>query len=385
MSYYEDVEKKLLKIYDRGDVFCAYATNEPFVAEVGLKVPTQKELQNDANGYTKAIERLKNRFEVEMVERDYKLLGKQRLPQKVVYKEIEPFLKAIGKTEEFYRWREAYEYFVNHFPKLRSLFLQKPFLVLQNTHITKETVAIAEFFSHNPKPQCYIRELPVLGIDTKFIEQNRKFLDQVLSVILKEGSFDPTIKQLGNGGFEKKYGLKSAPSLVRFRIFDGLCTLEDISIPVESFTTLNLDVKRVFIVENLQTYLAFPRGVKTMVVFGKGYQARMLKEAKWLNQKKVYYFGDLDIDGLAILSAFRTHFPQTESFCMNLQTFKTYEKLAHYTKQKTKEMPTNLKEEEKALFAYLQNTKKDEAYLRFEQERIPIDYILDTMRRIDTI
>ena len=375
MSYYQNVEKKLLKIYERGEVHRSFMTNEPFLVEIGLKVPTQKELQNDFIGYKKAIEKLRSRFSVEMDEKNYKQLGTQFLPKKVVYDAIEPFLKAINKFEEFQTWKKAYEYYVEKLPKLQELFLQKPFLALENSAIAQEVVAIAEFFIQNPKPLCYTRELPILGIDTKFIEKNRKFLDQVLSSVLPEKHFDADITQLSDGGFERKYGLKTPPTLIRFRIFGGLCGFEDMSLPLESFAKLDVELKSVFIVENLQTFLAFPLQQGTMVVFGKGYGARSLKAVKWLEKKKLYYFGDIDIDGLAILSNFRSVFPNTESFCMDLQTFKTYEKLAHYAKQKTKEIPKNLSSKEQKTYNYLLQTKHGELTLRLEQERIPMETI----------
>ncbi len=375
MSYYQNVEKKLQRVYERGEVHRSFVTNEPFFVEIRLRAPTQKELQNDFVGYKKAIEKLRSRFRVEMEEKNYKQLGTQLLPKKVVYAEIEPFLRAINKFEEFQTWKKAYEYYVEKLPKLKTLFLQKPFLALENSAIAKEVVAIAEFFIHNPKPLCYVRELPILGIDTKFIEKNRKFLDQVLGTVLQDEEFDTSITQLGDGGFERKYGLKTPPTFIRFRTFGGLCGFEDVSLPLESFAKLQLDLKAVFIVENLQTFLAFPLQKGMMVVFGKGYSASGLQAAKWLYSKKIYYFGDIDIDGLAILSSFRSVFPDTKSCCMDMQTLKTYEKLAHFTEQKTKEMPKNLTQKEQELYSYLLQTKKDDKTLRLEQERIQIMYI----------
>ena len=375
MSYYQNVEKKLLRVYERGEAHRSFMTNEQFFVEIRLKAPTQKELQSDFVGYKKAIEKLRSRFSVEMEEKNYKQLGTQPLPKKVIYDSIEPFLKAINKLEEFQTWKKAYEYYVEKLPRLQTLFLQKPFLALENSAIVQEVVAIAEFFIQNPKPLCYIRELPILGIDTKFIEKNRKFLDQVLGTVLQEGAFDTAITQLGDGGFERKYGLKIPPILIRFRVFGSLCGCEDVSLPLESFAKLEFEVKKIFIVENLQTFLAFPLQEKMMIVFGKGYSARSLQAAKWLEKKELYYFGDIDIDGLAILSNFRSVFPSTESFCMDLQTLKTYEKLAHYTKQKTKEMPKNLSPKEQKTYNYLLQTKRDELTLRLEQERIPMETI----------
>ncbi len=375
MSYYQTVEKKLLRVYERGEVHHSFMTNEPFFVEISLRVPTQKELQNDFGGYKKAVERLRSRFRVEMVERDYKLLGKQLLPKKVFYDAIEPFLKAIGKSEEFENWQQAYAYYVKKLPKLKTLFLQKPFLALENSAITKEVVAIAEFFIQNPRPNCYIRELPILGLDTKFIEQNRKFLDQVLHTVLEEETYDASVMQLSGGGFEKKYGLKTPPALVRFRTDSDLCGFEDVSLPLDSFAKLKLDIRSVYIVENLQTFLAFPLQKGMMVVFGKGYNVSALKDATWLGEKKLYYFGDIDIDGLAILSNFRALFPRLESFCMDIETLKRYEKLAHYALQQEKSMPKHLTSKEQKLYTYLMQTKQADAALRLEQEQIPIQTI----------
>jgi len=48
----------------------------------------------------------------------------------------------------------------------------------------------------------------------------------------------------------------------------------------------------------------------------------------WLSDKNIYYWGDMDIHGFQILSQLRSYFPHVRSIMMDMETYRTFEKLS---------------------------------------------------------
>ena len=116
-----------------------------------------------------------------------------------------------------------------------------------------------------------------------------------------------------------------------------------------------------------------------MVIFGAGYGFDNLSAAAWLRQKRIYYWGDIDTHGFAILHQLRGYFPQTISFLMDQQTL-----LAHRPLWGVEALPergtlARLTAGERALFdLLLQNHWGDR--VRLEQERIRFNFLQDFLR-----
>jgi hypothetical protein len=72
--------------------------------------------------------------------------------------------------------------------------------------------------------------------------------------------------------------------------------------------------------------LAFPHLAGSMVVFGAGYGFEVLAGAHWLQERSVYYWGDIDTHGFAILDQLRAQLPQVQSLLMDRATL-----LAHHS------------------------------------------------------
>lgn len=81
-----------------------------------------------------------------------------------------------------------------------------------------------------------------------------------------------------------------------------------------------LPVKRVFIVENLQTFLAFQELPDSLVIMGRGYSVSLLRDFHWISETECFYCGDIDTHGLAILSQARLCFPKLCSILMDDDT-----------------------------------------------------------------
>jgi hypothetical protein len=115
--------------------------------------------------------------------------------------------------------------------------------------------------------------------------------------------------------------------------------------------------------------LTFPVKRNSIVIWGHGFGVDIMKNVDWLKTKKIYYWGDLDTQGFQILSEFRFHFKQVQSFLMDRYTFdKYYEGDKGTVTNVEKELC--LTAEEKDMFEYLKANN-----LRLEQEKVPFDYI----------
>ena len=66
---------------------------------------------------------------------------------------------------------------------------------------------------------------------------------------------------------------------------------------------------------------------ESMVIMGLGYSVDVLQEVKLLHDIAIYYWGDIDTDGFAILNRLRKYFPQTQSILMDEPTLLVHENL----------------------------------------------------------
>jgi hypothetical protein len=149
----------------------------------------------------------------------------------------------------------------------------------------------------------------------------------------------------------------------------------------DSFSHLSLDVCRVFITENETNFLAFPDVEKSIVVFGAGYGWDALANGHWLNDCDVYYWGDIDTHGFAILNQLRRHFPHVKSLLMDRDTL--IEHAAAWgsePKQSLGSLPM-LTSDEGALYDDLQNNTIKES-LRLEQEYIGYSWLTKRLHEL---
>jgi len=146
--------------------------------------------------------------------------------------------------------------------------------------------------------------------------------------------------------------------------FHGFTT---VAFPADQLAKQPLPVDTVIIVENrtsVQQLLQRPLPA-TAIIFGCGYGVALLKNATWLHKIQLYYWGDLDTHGLAILSQVRSYFPQVQPLLMNVETWAAHQHLVVPDKPFRGKLPEHLTDEEQNLFRCLQDSGQ-----RLEQERL---------------
>ncbi len=311
-------------------------------------------------------------------------MGVQTVITKIFFEDQEDFLTFINKKKEFGLLQKVGEILLGN---LHSSFSEKDikdWLVRHQEKVCSPAVegGIDSFWNticlcvnwlyENPQSNLYLRSVP-LEVHSKFIENNQSLIHSLLTSekITKERTF---IKQ---------HGLADKPSFIRFRLLDRLELAEgfkptEMILTAEDFKKLPLarflkDITRIIVIENEMVYLSFPKVKNTICVWGHGFTAGQFKSFAWLDKYELFYFGDLDEHGYDILSIFRAAFPKTRSFCMDMKTFKEFDRFRVKGESLKGPAPSNLTDEELLVFGEL---KKNGERNRLEQERISQQWIM---------
>jgi hypothetical protein len=235
-----------------------------------------------------------------------------------------------------------------------------------------------DWLEAHPRPNVYLRQVDIPGVDSKFIEAHRGVLMQWLDLVLPALAIDPST--VGVAGFARRYGFREKPERVRLRALDPAQAPfsgagdADLTLDASTFAGLQPGVARVFITENEVNFLTFPPVADSLLIFGAGYGFDILAQAGWLGQCEVYYWGDIDTHGFAILDQLRARLPHARSLLMDRATLLEFE--AHWGAE---ERPTlrdlhRLDADERALYDELRDNRI-RPNLRLEQERIGFGWV----------
>lgn len=375
----ENVAATLRKRWHKGELLRAWQQPQAhFPLRLPLKKPGPKQLLEQFPQAREWARQWQQQarfgdFSLEWESRNHRQLGRNEIPSAIVFETPEQALGFIRHRRQAERFSACFKALTEAFPELHDWALANPLAVLEHYDQWPHLRAVMHWLRDNPRPGIYLRQLDLPGVDTKFIEGHRKLLSQLLDQILPEQAIDASAT--GARQFERRYGFASKPATVRFRILDAAHTLHglsDLQIPVHEFNRLNLAIETVLIVENDITALAFPPVPDAIIIFGQGYGVdRLLGGANWLQDKPVYYWGDIDTHGLAILNQLRSVLPHTRSLLMEAATLNTYQSLMGTEPKPTHHQLPNLTEAEQALYHALLNGDYGEQP-RLEQERIPL-------------
>lgn len=207
----------------------------------------------------------------------------------------------------------------------------------------------------------FIRQLDIGDIDTKFIERNIGIIDLIMRRLYSNYS---TLSEWLS--FEEKpdcwvlVSNRWIPQLSYYRI-DG-----------RSLSELTIN-EPILIVENEQTILTLSKlNLPFFICGGTG------KNLDWLGGwNNVYYWGDIDSDGLMMLSLARDKIPNIKSVMMDDMTINTFRSQIVQDTTKLINLPSNLNDDEISLFQEVNRLKE-----RLEQEKVSEEYILRTLNQI---
>jgi hypothetical protein len=292
-------------------------------------------------------------------------------------------------------------------PLLRRWAAKRPLQLLGLNGAALTAAQVALWLRGNPAPGIYVRQLSLLGVHTKFIENHRRTIDE-LAAVLQAGPSEeaeradaeppapddlPEAPEAGLGAvaartpaarFAERHGFLHPPELVRFRVLDPnmplLGSARDLTVTAETFSTLQLPVETVVVTENLVNFLALPDRPRTLALFGAGYGFSALRDAAWLQEREVLYWGDLDTHGFQILDQLRSVHPHVASTLMDEETLSAHRDFWGREPTPSRAVLTRLNAAETALYEALGNDTHGPA-VRLEQELIRWDWALERLFR----
>ncbi len=333
--------------------------------ELPLHPPTEREALADLVAAREWVESWRHAsvsadVRITWTRREWARVGAQELPERVVVRGPESLARIAGLDAEW-------ELLRGRLGILRALDRGDALTLALRTHaraiaaLTEpdfdRLVHVLEWLRAHPASGRRVRELPIRGIDTKWIEARRGLVEALHGALT------------GAAGL----GLHQPDPLVRVRFLDRALApggLADISAPVGDLAGLSLRPDRIFVFENLATVLAMPAVPGAIVIDGGGRRVELVARLPWAQE--VTYWGDLDSHGFAILHQLRSHGVAATCALMDTETLRAHRDLWGSDESPDIGVLPSLTAQEQATLRLLGS----EGNVRLEQERIPWDYAL---------
>jgi len=386
-----DLRAQVQKLWDKGELLRPLIQGEAMPPRrLRLVGPTSTELTERFDEVRAWMADLRQaaslngapRYRIVHREFRHRVLGANAVPDEVWLDTLDDALALIGKQKDAKRFASLVQLTREQQPLLLPWLEKRPLTALNLLDAWSRLLAVITWLQAHPRPGIYLRQVDLAGVDSKFIEANRGVLSELLDLALPLESVDSGAT--GISQFCRRYGFKDKPLRIRFRLLDPQMALlpdaseQDIGVTQSAFERLDVPVKRVFITENEVNFLAFPPLPDSLVIFGAGYGFEVLAGARWLLERDIYYWGDIDTHGFAILDQLRAQLPHTDSLLMDKATL-----LAHATQWGDEPQPTqrdlpHLTADEAALFDELRDNRL-RVGVRLEQERIGFGWLLQAL------
>ena len=384
-----DLKKQVQKLWDRGLLLASMTGGESlFPRRLTLKGPNSRELSErfpEVRDWIGQLSAAAGPYRIEWRSVKHRVLGNNKIPAAIWIDQLSQALELIGKRRAADQFAALVELTSDKQPDLLPWLTKRPLRALELAKDWPRLLEIVGWVLKHPRPAIYLRQIDLPGVHTKLIEGDRGVLAELLDLVLPEDAID--MAHTGIGGFCRRYGFLDKPSRVRFRLLDSNLRLlpveadQDITLTQPAFASLDLSVSKVFITENEINFLAFPEVSDAVVIFGAGYGFDNLAAATWLHEKEIYYWGDIDTHGFAILNQLRGFLPHVVSFLMDQRTLLAHRALWGSEMQPETGTLTRLNSEENALYDQLRQNHWGER-VRLEQERIGFDFLREALRGI---
>ena len=384
----KELKAQLARLWERGEFLRDAVTgNTRFPLRLSLKSPSSADITDSFDAVRAWAAQLAatGSLRLEWQEVRHRVQGAQKLPASAWVETMEDALSWLGKRREWDRFSAQITATRQTHPALLPWLERRPLQALELSAEWPRLLAVVVWLVEHPRPGIYLRQVDLPGVHSKFIEAHRGVLAELLDLALPVDAVD--VSKTGVSQFAGRYGFLDKPTRIRFRVLDpaiqaapgSVCP--DVTLDAESFSRLELAVRRVFITENETNFLAFPQVRDAIVIFGAGYGWDALARSHWLNNCSIYYWGDIDTHGFGILDQLRGHFDHVDSFLMDRETLD-----AHAAVWGSEDKPLlvdlhRLTPEETVLYDDLRDNRI-RAGLRLEQEHIGFHWLSNRLQEL---
>lgn len=374
----QDIRRKAENLY-RAFLHAWLSGNESFFPRV---IPAHKQPNADLSNAIQSVRALRDGskeclgygYTVEWREVNSRRFGRNRFPARITFETQDDYLRLIRRSQQFERFAAVVTEIRTRYPMLDRWIRANVAALADIESELPGLLEVLDVLSAHPRPGCFARELP-LSVDTKFIERHEITLRQWLDCVLP-----PHTIRADEDHFARRYGLRYSEPHLFVRFLDAAVQQEIgfpcdvVSVPLDTIAAWPVKEATVFIVENKVNLLTVPRRERTIGLGALGWAVSLLRYIPWLSHTPIIYWGDVDVEGLMILSELRAIFPQTRSLLMDGEAFVAWHHLAVRGTSSAPAVPINLTDGERNAFVTC-----SQGNLRIEQERIPQNAVLQAM------
>ncbi|MGY6274157.1 DUF3322 domain-containing protein [Methylomonas sp. MgM2] len=383
-----DLRAQVQKLWDKGELLAALLDTESrFPRRLLLKCPTSSEIAqgfDEVRAWAQALVNVRH-CRIEMKTFSHRVFGTNSLPAEAWLDDPDDAFSWLGKRGEAEVFQGLVSLTRTRQPLLLAWLAKKPLKAFELANAWPLLLDVVAWLQAHPRPDIYLRQVDIPGVHSKFIEAHRAVLAEWLDLCLPEEAINTDA--IGVSRFAARYGFREKPERIRFRIPDGLISplagagMADVALDTNSFAALPPLAGRVFITENETNFLAFPAVPGSVVVFGAGYGWESLAKAGWMANCKLYYWGDIDTHGFAILNQLRTRFPHVESLLMDQEVLTAHEASWGYEKDQALQDLPFLTPDEQSLFDALRYNRIRKN-LRLEQEFVGFSWLEKALAKL---
>lgn len=344
---------------------------------VPLGVPSEQDALRQVDAVRAWVDSWRRWPGVDWVTRQWRVLGAQQLPASVSFQDAGEVARCIGQQARWERAAQRFAELTQRWPSLARR-MARTFAALADYEDAdfRRLTDLLTWLADHPCSRLFPRQVPVEGIDSKWIEGRMAVLAELLWHLRGDESEHTDFYALS--------GLQRPAALIRMRVLDPalraqLGGLGDFATPLASLAQLQLAPERVLIVENLQTGLALPDLGGTVAFMGLGFSVDLLGHLAWLAPSCKLYWGDLDTHGFAILQRARASLRDVESLLMDEATLLAFRHLANEEPVQAAAATLPLLTREEAQVYTGLKSQRWGNHVRLEQERIPWPHALSVL------
>ena len=346
-----------------------------------------KQLSEDYSSASQEIQRLRAAakesvgygYSVRWEMRRSRRFGEQQFPAEIFFESAEDLLRHIGKFTEFRLLVQRVELIRRQQPSLETWIRDHWKQILLVEKVVPDLLLVVSYLCEHPRPNCFPRELP-LPISTKLIEQHERILGEWLDRLLAPEYIG---SEFTHRQFSRRYGFRESKPHYVLRLLDDSLMEElrfpsrEISLPLAAMCGLEIRDVEVVIVENKVNLLTYPATKRALAIGGLGHGVEVLMKLPWLSTNRVLYWGDIDVEGFAILSRLRDRCPQSESLFMDDVCLNRWADLVISGNGQDVLLPNHLTAGERGAWELCRANN-----WRLEQERIPQSYVVEQLAAV---
>jgi hypothetical protein len=306
-----------------------------------------------------------------------KKFGKQQWPSAISVTTEEDFLYLIRKESETRAFKDQLQQLLQWQPAIRDWLARKPQMVLELRPSWPGICAVVDYLLNNEVAGSYLRSIPV-PVHTKFIEQHKKTIYSIL-VHLNPGRFPD--KELP---LEDALQIQKKPFFFIARWLDKAFSeqftagMDIFAVPPSYLQQQHWHPERILLVENETNLYLLPPVPRTLAICSFGKALHLLKSIPFFRHTQLYYWGDMDEAGFAMLQDIRQYFGHACSLFMDEDTLLHHrsEVETKTNRYKGKDLPLLHPHEKKAYEMLLQHN------WWLEQEKLQQSFVQETLTRV---